>query len=72
MVALGFSLMIHFHLSYSESKSESGSNSFSLILDNNEFFERYSSMLCQSILCNSHQFLVFFFEFSLPFFYNLK
>jgi hypothetical protein len=39
MVALGSTLMIHFPLSYSESESELGSDSFSLSSTNNDCFE---------------------------------
>jgi hypothetical protein len=66
MVAPGSTSMIYFHCF--ESQSESGSDSFSLTLTNNDYFERHSLLFYQGILWNSHHFPLSFFFFSLPFF----
>jgi hypothetical protein len=65
---MGSASMICPLLVFSESDSESGFGSLSLILATNDCFERHSSVLCQGILWKSHHFLVSFFFFLWPFF----
>jgi hypothetical protein len=57
-IAVGSASMICPLQVFSESDSESGSDSLSLISITNDFFERHSSMLCQGLLWKSHHFPV--------------
>jgi hypothetical protein len=67
MVVLGYTSMICFTLLCFESEFELGFDSFSLSSTNYDYFEQNSSMLCQRILWNSHNFIVSLFDLQSPF-----
>jgi hypothetical protein len=66
-IIVGSVSMICLLLLFSESESNSRFNSLSLSSATNDYIGRYSSMLCQGLLWNSHHFPVSFLDFSLPF-----
>ena len=65
-IAVGSALMIYLLPVFSESDSESGFGSLSLISATNEFFQWHSSVLFHGILWKSHHFPVSFFVFPWP------
>jgi hypothetical protein len=67
-VVVGYASMIYMFSIFCGSDSELGFESLSFTSTTNEFFEQNSSMLFHGILWKSHQFLVSFFIFPLPFF----